>query len=283
MNINLKKGKSSDILVVLGRNIEENAQSHTKLFEMLQTNDLSYSYSDNAEDEYSIQLHLSTTTKADESKAKKAPEANVTKKKERENLDINLLLSKYCFQPQQQKSTQMGKQKLRTQMTSDYKLKLYLLYINSSNVKDLMTHFERLKTSHNPEVKYIFLLEGIQDYISGREMKNKKQKKDFLLSQQIGSQVQTRFGMDGQMCIEEEALPFETREGLEEFLVALSIESQLDYKLTSDVNETLEFLKNCFGSVIQSKYKSNLGYFDVKSQSHTAVSIYSGNKIPLRI
>ena len=276
MNINLKKGKTSDISIVLGKHFSENTQSYGKIFEMLVANDFSYSFSDKPEDEYSIQLHLNTLTKADESKAKKASEATTSKKKEKENFDINLLLSKYSFQPQ--KSTQMPKTKPKTQLTGDYKLKLYLLYVNSSNLQELMTHFERLKTSHRPEVKYIFLLEGIQDFVSGKEMKNKKQKKDFMLSQQTGSQIQLKFGNDGRMCIEEENLPFESREELEEFLVELSLESQLDYKLTSNANETLEFLKSCIGSVIQSKHKSNLGYFDVKSHSHTEVSIYSGKE-----
>ena len=276
MNINLKKGKASDISLVLGKHFQENTETHEKLFEMVLANDLSYSYTDKIADEYSIQLHLSNATKADE-KAKKA-ETTASKKKERENTDINLLLSKYCFQPGQ-KAGLNSKNKPKTQLSSDYNLKLYLLYVNSSNVHDIMNYFERLKKDTKPEVKYIFLLEGIQDYISGKEMKNKKQKKDFMLSQQTGSQnpIQMKFAKSGNMCIEEEAAcSIETREQLEEFLVTLSIESQLDYKMTSNTKESVEFIKNCIGSVIHSKYKSNLGYFDVKGHSHTAVSIYSG-------
>ena len=276
MSVTLKRGKAHDLHLVLGRHFERHSSSFVKLFDCLSENSINYTYTSKEEARYAIQFYLNPNKKEDKSKAKPAVDQNAKTKKKEETLDINSLLAKYSYQPQP-KSTTTCKPKCK--LPEDYKLKLSLIYMNSLNISDLIPYFELLKKTNLDDIKHLFVLEGVEDSISSKEMKMKRQKKDFEFSQQIGSQSQSQgfsferedSGMSGIDPV------IKNKEELDEFLMSLSIESELDYKFTTNSDETLEFIKECIGSIIESKYKSNLGHFDTKGHSHTMISVYSGN------
>lgn len=269
MDINLKKGKVTDLTVVLGNYFQQTNEAHSKIFELITQNNLGYTYSDKQDDYYAMQLYLSDQKKDDKTKAAEPAGKQNKDTKENNSNDINSILAKYSYQPQSKNAQPKPKMKI----PDNSKLRLYLLYVTSTNLDELPDIFENLKKTDNTDAKYIFLMQGIQDFVSSREMKNKgRQRKDNFLSSQMMSQGMSQFQPESAQGNS----AFESREKLDEFLVTLSIESHIDYKLTNSQEESLEYIKNCISSTIESKYKKNLGHFDVKGHNHTAVSLYAG-------
>lgn len=59
--------------------------------------------------------------------------------------------------------------------------------------------------------------------------------------------------------------PFHSKNDFEDFLVSLSINHTVDYKLTDSKKETMRIISDIIISVIDSKYKSEIGIFDTKT------------------
>jgi len=265
MTLQLKKGKADDIHIQLGRKFRSGTNV-VPICDTIASNSLNYSFTEELGQEYMIKFYLNPERKRDKSKAK-----DLSNKMIDENSQpISDILAKYSFQPSASNS-KSNDMKPPTFLPRSYKLKLTILYVNSANYNETLKPFKQGTWKKENDAKFLILLEDVKEHIEGKELKNKgKANQQLLMETFLNSQI-----WEDRKREEDEEL-FKNKEEFDEFLMELNLNSDLDYKMTDSKEESIKFLENCIVSVIDSKYKGALGFFDTKSGSHTELSIFAG-------